>query len=435
MRVLILSTTTGYQLRAFNDAAEKLGIELVFATNHCDRLDDPWRDHAVPVKFHEEDRSVEAILRSARERPLDGVIAVGDRPVILAARVTEALGLPGNPPGAARASASKLLTREALDRAGLPVPWFFQVPARIDPRDVLARLEADRRQFPCIVKPIAMAGSRGVMRADGPGTLVAAFERLRALLARPDVRVQRDVALGFVLIEGYIPGDEFALEGVVDRGELQAFALFDKPDSLEGPFFEETIYVTPSRLAPEEQARVIHTVGAACRAIGLRHGPVHAEVRVNERGVYVLEVAARPIGGLCARALRFVERGQIVKEAAIQDLTPRGTLEEVLLRHATGAPVGDSVREPGAAGVMMIPVPRRGVFKRVEDLEQARAVPGIEDIVITAKPDQMLVPLPEGASYPGFIFARGDSAPKVEEALREAHRTLRWVIERPVEVV
>ena len=426
MRVLILSTTTGYQLRAFNDAAQKLGIELAFATNHCDRLEDPWRDHAVPVKFHQEDRSVHAILRAAQKRPLNGVIAVGDRPVILAARVTEALGLPGNPPDAARASASKLLTREALDRAGLPVPWFFQVPVDTDLRAVLARMETERRPFPCVVKPIVMAGSRGVMRADGPEALVAAFERLRALLARPDVRVQRDVALGFVLIEGYIPGDEFALEGVVDRGELQAFALFDKPDPLEGPFFEETIYVTPSRLAPAVQARVIHTVGAACRAIGLRHGPVHAEVRVNDHGVYVLEVAARPIGGLCARALRFVDR---------RGGGPPKSLEEVLLRHATGAPARDCDREPGGAGVMMIPVPRRGVFKRVEGLDEARAIAGIEDIVITAKPDQMLVPLPEGASYPGFIFARGDSARQVESALREADRTLRWVVERPVEVV
>lgn len=432
MRVLILSTTTGYQLRAFNDAAEKLGIELAFATDHCDRLEDPWQDHAVPVKFHEEDRSLNAILRSAQKKPLSGVIAVGDRPVILAARVTEALGLPGNPPDAARASASKLLTREALDRAGLPVPWFFQVPVDTDPQDVLRRMETDRRQLPCVIKPIAMAGSRGVMRADGPGALVAAFERLRALLGRPDVRVQRDAALGFALIEGYIPGDEFALEGVVDRGELQAFALFDKPDPLEGPFFEETIYVTPSRLAPAVQARVIHTVGAACRAIGLRHGPVHAEARVNEDGVYVLEVAARPIGGLCARTLRFVDRGQVEKKVRIPDLTP---LEEVLLRHATGEPAAGYQREPSAAGVMMIPVPRRGVFKRVDGLEQARAIAGIDEIVITAKPDQMLVPLPEGASYPGFIFARGESARQVEAALREAYRALRWVVERPVELL
>jgi hypothetical protein len=235
-----------------------------------------------------------------------------------------------------------------------------------------------------------------------------------------------------VLIEGYIAGDEFAVEGVVQDGELQPFALFDKPDPLVGPFFEETIYVTPSRLEPGAQSRILHTVRAACRALGLRHGPVHAEVRVNRSGVFVLEVAARPIGGLCARALKFVRRSQTSKDAAISGRT---SLETVLLRHATGSPAGGYEREPDASGVMMIPVPRRGIFKHVEGLDEGRAVSGIEDIVITAKPDQMLVPLPEGASYPGFIFAVGATAVEVEAALRRAHAALRWVIERPLDVI
>jgi hypothetical protein len=432
--VLILSTTTGYQLRAFDAAAERLGIDLAFATNHCDRLEDPWRDRAVPVKFHKEAWSVESIARAAAQAPLHGVVAVGDGPVRLAALAAERLDLPGNPPEAARITRSKLLMRETLDRAGLPVPWFLHVPVTDDPREVLRRLHGGgtRAPFPCVVKPLSLAGSRGVVRADGPDSFVAAFERVRTLLSRPDVRVLRDEALGFVLIEGYIAGEEFALEGVVSGGELQPFAVFDKPDPLEGPFFEETIYLTPSRLSSDAQAAIVHTVKAAIRAIGLRHSPVHAEVRVNERGVHVLEIAARPIGGLCARALRFVPRGQTLQNAGFRDLTP---LEEVLLRHAVGEPVGDFVREPAASGVMMLPVPRRGVFKRVENLEEARSIPGIDDIVITAKPDQMLIPLPEGASYPGFIFARGESTEQVAAALRRSYAALRWVIDRPVEVV
>jgi biotin carboxylase len=426
MRVLILSTTTGYQLRAFSDAAEQMGVELAFATNHCDRLEDPWRDRAVPVKFHQEAKSVAAIARSAAERPLNGVIPVGDGPVALAALTAERLGLPGNPPAAAQITRSKLLMREALDRAGLPVPWFFHVPVDDPPEDVLRRLHgaAMRSPFPCVVKPLALAASRGVMRADDERTFLAAFDRIRALLERRDVQVQRNAALRYVLVEGYLAGDEFALEGVVTDGELQTLALFDKPDPLEGPFFEETIYVTPSRLPAQTQAAIAHTVKAAVRAIGLRHGPVHAEVRVNPNGVYVLEVAARPIGGLCARALRFMEKGQ--------SLAP---LEGLLLRHAVGERVDGYVREERASGVMMIPVPRRGVFKRVENVEAGRGLPGIDDIVITAKPDQMLVPLPEGASYPGFIFASGDSAEQVERSLRDANAALGWVIERPVEVL
>ena len=429
MRVLILSATTGYQLRAFDDAAKKLGCELAFATDRCKKLDDPWRDHAVAVKFHdkERDRSLAAIERAAEARRIDGIIAVGDRPVVLAALAAERLRLPGNPPDAARVTASKLLMREAFDRAGLPVPWFFRIP--ID-EPIVAAL--DRVRFPCIVKPVAMAASRGVMRVDDEDSFREAFARLRALLERRDVRVHRNDDHRLILVEGYIPGDEYAIEGVVDGGMFTPLALFDKPDPLVGPFFEETIYVTPSRLADAAQHRIVHTVAAACRAIGLRHGPVHAEVRVNDDGVFVLEVAARPIGGLCAKALRFVRSSHgNGHDAECEPIS----LEELLLLHAAGTPVRNYVREPSASGVMMIPIPRRGLFKRVDGLDRAKAVPGVENIVITAKPGQMLVPLPEGASYPGFIFARDESPDRVEIALRRAHAALEWVIDRPLEVI
>lgn len=424
MRVLLLSTTTGYQVRAFDDAAARLGFELVFATDRCGHLDDPWRDRAVAVRFYDEDRSLAAIERAARDAPIHGVLAVGDRPVVLAALAAERLGLRGHPAQAARLTASKLATRQALSSAGLPVPWFFAVPV-----DATVERVLQRARFPCVVKPLAMAGSRGVMRADDERTFGEAFERVRTLLVRRDVGAQRNEAHRSILVEEYIPGAEFAVEGVISAGDLRTLAVFDKPDPLEGPFFEETIYVTPSRLDRKSHEVLVHTVSAACRAIGLRHGPVHAEARVNARGVYVLEVAARPIGGLCARALRFVPRGQTAQKAIAQDLTP------LLLLHATGASIEDYVREPLASGVMMIPVPARGQFKRVEGLDAARAIEGIEDVVITARPDQMLVPLPEGASYPGFIFARAATPERAEAALREAHAKLNWVIERTIHVV
>lgn len=425
MRVLILSTTTGYQLRAFDEAAKRLGYALTFATDRCKMLEDPWQDHAVPVKFYEADQaaSLAEIERAAREAPIDGVIAVGDRPVVLAALAAERLGLRGNPPAAARVSTSKLLTRAALDRAGLPVPWFFRL--RLD-----ASMDSavERARFPCVVKPLALAGGRGVVRADDEPSLRAALARVRSLLERRDVRAQRNPDHGFVLIEGYIAGDEYAVEGLVRDGDFVPLALFDKPDPLIGPFFEETIYLTPSRVATATQQRIVHTIAAACRAIGLRHGPIHAEVRLNESGVFVLEVAARPIGGLCARALRFVSRGGGENDPPI-------SLEDLLMQHATGAPVADLTREPQASGVMMIPIPRRGHLRGVSGLVEARRVPGVQDVVITAKLGQMLVPLPEGAGYPGFIFARGDTADQVESSLRAAHATLGWDIERPLDVL
>jgi biotin carboxylase len=412
MRILILSATTGYQLRSFGDAAARLGFDLTFATDRCHRLDDPWQDHAVAVRFHEIEPSVRAVVRAAADRPVDGLIAVGDRPTVLAARVAQALGLRGNPADAAAAAGNKRATRERFARAGLPSPSF--VTMRID--DALPPLPA----LPCVVKPLGLSGSRGVIRADTLDGARAAVARVRALLERKEIRAMRTGLEDAILIERYIPGQEYALEGVLNDGELQVFAIFDKPDPLDGPFFEETIYLTPSALAGSDAGRVADHVSRAAAALGLRHGPVHAECRINPEGVFVLEVAPRPIGGLCSRVLRFGGGGI--------------SLEEVLLRHAAGEDVRRFRREAPAAGVMMVPIPRRGLLKRVEGLEEAGAVAGIDDVRITAKTDQLLEPLPEAGSYLGFIFARGEDPARVDAALRESHRRLRFVIDAPIAV-
>jgi biotin carboxylase len=416
-RVLIVSATTGYQLRAFDEAAGRIGVELAFATDRCHMLDDPWRDRATPVRFYDEPASVEAIVASARQAPLHAIVPVGDRPAVLAAAAAAALGLRGNPPSAARTSANKSLTRAALASAGLPAPWFETVPISQARTDLLARA-----RFPCVVKPLELSGSRGVMRADSPQQLEEALARLRKLLERPQVRAERNPAHESVLVEGYIPGREFAVEGLIDRGCFHSLAVFEKPDPLEGPFFEETIYVTPPDSADGRlEALIVHTIGAAARAIGLQHGPVHAECRINERGVYVLEVAARPIGGLCAKALRFNGDGDTLM-----------SLEELILRHARGEAVDRRTRETAASAVMMIPVPRQGYLKGVDGLDAARGVPGISEIEITAKPDQLMQPLPEGASYLGFIFARAATSRDAVAAIREAHSRLTFRIDQPL---
>ena len=418
MRVLILSTTTGYQLRSFGESAARLGIELTFATDRCHNLDDPWRDDAVAVRFHEEDASLRAILKAAAVKPVDGVIAVGDRPVTLAARAAQALHVRGNPPAAVAASVNKKLARERFAHAGLRVPWFFEAP-------VDQSVVADPRvRFPCVIKPLGLSGSRGVMRADTPDGLNAAIARLRALLSRRDVRVLRSGLEDTMLVEGFIEGREFAIEGLLIDGVLHAFAIFDKPEPLDGPFFEETIYVTPSDLAEEQQAAILREVQRGAAALGLTAGPVHAECRAGTAGIFLLEIAARPIGGLCSKVLRFQRPG----ETAVP-------LEEVLLRHAIGENLEGYARESGAAGVMMIPIPKRGMLRRVEGLDEARQTAGVEEIDITAKMDQLLEPLPEGASYLGFIFARAPERRTVLHALTEAHAKLRFDIASPLPVI
>ena len=430
-RVLLLATTTGYQIRSFGAAAAAMGVQLVFASDRCDQLEDPWWDHAIPIRFHREQESLDAIVAAFAASPPDGILAVGDRPTVIAARAAELFGLPGNPPAAAAASRNKLASRAALRDAGLPTPSFEAMPLTSDVADVAARTV-----YPAVLKPLALSGSRGVMRVDSAPELVVAFDRLRRLLQSADIRIERDPAHDQALVEAFVPGAEFAIEGALTCGRFTPFTIFDKPDPLDGPFFEETIYVTPSRLSAGVQQRVIDAVAAAAGALGLRHGPVHAECRVNARGVYVLEVAPRPIGGLCSRAVRFVRTRQSwnLGDQGTADGAPV-SLEEVLLRHALGQDISGYTREPRASAVMMIPIPGRGVFRAVTGVTDARAVGGIDDVQITAKPDTRLVPLPEGRSYLGFIFAHGERADDAEQAVRRAHAALRFTIDRELDVI
>jgi hypothetical protein len=363
-------------------------------------LEDPWGDRAIPVRFEDIPFSVEQVAREAGSRSFDGIVAVGDGPAVLASKVAVRLGIPFHPPAATRACHDKYLSRQLFRSAGLPVPDYFRVPLRADPESA-----ARRASFPCVLKPLGLSASRGVIRADDSAAFAVAFERIRRLLEKtPDQ---------FLQVERFIPGKEYAVEGLMTAGRWRELAIFDKPDPLDGPFFEETIYVTPSRADVSTQSLIRDTVEHAARALGLWHGPVHAELRVNSEGAWMLEAAARPIGGLCARALRF-DGGM--------------PLEELILRHAAGQDVSAAHLSDRSSGVMMIPIPKGGLYEDVCGLDQAASTPGVEEIIITAKPGQRLIPLPEGASYLGFIFARAETPEQVELALLLAHSELRFVI-------
>jgi biotin carboxylase len=409
-KLVLFAATTGYQIRVFADAARRMGVDLTLATDRCGTLDDPWGDQAVPVKF---DHRMHRSLETVRELRCDGVVAVGDGPAVLAAEAATMHRVPFHPPAAARACQDKYLARQLYQAAGLNVPRFFRARTSEDP-GTLAR----RTGYPCVLKPLGLSGSRGVIRANDEEGFRAAFHRIRVLLEKShDLRFARSQ---YLQVESYIEGPEFAVEGLITGGEFRALAIFDKPDPLEGPFFEETIYVTPSREPDEVQRVLTETTGRAARALGLWHGPVHAELRYNRDGAWILETAARPIGGLCAKALRF-EGGM--------------PLEELIIRHALGQDVTDAKLEGNASGVMMIPIPKGGVYESTEGVERAAAVPGVEDVIITAKAGQRLVPLPEGSSYLGFIFGRRNSPAEVEAALRRSHAELRFHIATALETL
>ncbi len=407
-RLLLLMTTTTYRASAFLEAAARLHVPVVVGSDRPQVLAAANPGGNLTVNFLAPDEGAETVVEYAREYPLRAVIAADDDGVVLAATASAALGLPHNPVEAVSAVRNKHRTREVLREAGIPSPGFLQASISDDPVHL-----AHQVTYPCVLKPLSLAGSRGVIRADGPADFVAAFRRIVAILQTPEVAVHSGELAERILIEDFIPGTEVALEGLLSDGHLRVLTIYDKPDPLDGPFFEETIYVTPSRLPAPAQERITACTAEALKALGLRHGPIHAELRINDRGAWIIEIAPRSIGGLCSRTLRF--------GAGV-------SLEEVILRHALGLDTSDLEREGRAAGVMMIPIPRPGILREVLGKPEAESVPGIEEIRLTIPVGQSLVPLPEGARYLGFIFARDGTPERVEACLREAHRRLTFII-------
>jgi biotin carboxylase len=371
-----------------------LGAEVVVASEEEQAMAGAMGGRFVRIDLCDPDEAAERIV--AAVSPVDAVVGVDEQGVLVAAKTAELLGLAHNAPGAVAVTRDKARMRTVLSDAGLAQPRFQLLGPREDAGDV---------ELPCVVKATSLSGSRGVIRADTAEDAAIAVKRVRAIVEDADAEV---------LVEAYVPGAEVAVEGLLRSGHLGVLAIFDKPDPLEGPYFEETIYVTPSRLPGEVQDDVARTVQLACAAIGLVEGPVHAEVRIGEMGCVLLEVAARSIGGLCSRALRF--------GAGI-------SLEEIILRHALGVDPGDLRRATGASGVMMIPIPRSGVLAKVDGVAEAEAVAGVQGVEITIPRGQGVQALPEGDRYLGFIFATGETPGAVERALREAHGQLRISID------
>jgi biotin carboxylase len=402
-RVLLLLPTTSYRNEAFLAAGKKLDVEIITAADYCHQLAPAWGlDPIMAVHFDRPGEALEVILRSLQHKP-DAVLAVDDAGVELAALLAERLGLPGNPAHAVRQVRDKLAFRRLLREREFLCPAFHHLPSGEDARKLVPGLK-----FPVVVKARRLSGSRGVIRADDSEELVRAVNWARVIQSRAD----RDAQELGLIIEDFIPGREYVLEGTLTRGELTTLALFDKPDPLDGPYFEETIYVTPSRLPGAFQERIQQEVARACRFAELSDGPIHAEMRVNERGIWILEVAARSIGGLCGRVLTH-SLGM--------------SLEEMILRQVVAEPLAIA-GEGGAAGVMMIPIPRRGIFHGLEGLAAAQSVAGVTGVTITAEPGQIIAPPPDGASYLGFIFARAARPAEAENALRIAHRRLHFHI-------
>ncbi|HTD53727.1 MAG TPA: ATP-grasp domain-containing protein [Thermoanaerobaculia bacterium] len=407
-RLLLLIPTSSYRTTDFLEASRKLGVEVTVASEEPSTME-PWHPEGfLTLDFRDPERAAGQVAEFARRFPVAAVVGVDDETAVAAAAIALALNLPHVPIAAAVAARHKATMRRALAEAAVPQPQFRLFSTEGSPEEAAARVT-----FPCVLKPTFLAASRGVIRANGPSEFLSAWRRISRILEEPEAAGKGGAWAREILVEDYVPGREVAVEGLLHDGELSILALFDKPDPLEGPYFEETIYVTPSRLPGETQRAIAQVTGHAALALGLRRGPIHAELRVSAAGPIVIEIAGRSIGGLCSRVLRF--------GAGM-------SLEELLLRDALSLPIADSSRESPAAGVMMIPIPAGGILEEVAGVEQARHVTGIEEVTISAHLGQRLIPLPEGSRYLGFLFSRADTPAGAEEALRQAHSKLKFRI-------
>ena len=403
-RVLVIAPHGSYRTAPFISAANKLNIDVLIASQGEHSIVSEYV-HGLHIDFTDTEQAIETILTEARNSKFSGIIGTDDVTTELAAKVAVKLSLPHNDPQAVIVAQRKDLARLSLKKSGVKVPQF----------DLLNTTKPLPEQsikvnFPAVIKPVALSASRGVIRVNNDEELAQAVDRVTQMLSA-ELHLKDEVK-NVLLLEEFIPGKEVAIEGMLHQGELDVLAIFDKPDPLDGPFFEETYYITPTSYTEKIQQEIKQTVLTSCLAYGLKEGPIHAECRINENGVWILEVAARTIGGMCGRLL---------------SLGTGHSLEELVLLHAMGQRV-EIKKLDTAAGVLMIPIPKAGILKRVEGLLQAQRIPFINDVTIDVREGYELIPLPEGNSYLGFIFAEAPTVAEAEQALRDAHDCLNIVI-------
>jgi biotin carboxylase len=407
--VLLVVPSQTYRASEFLDAAIRLGVDVVCASDSAQAMAATAGDRFLELRLDDPDDAARTAERFASSTPIDAVVAVDDAAALTAAHVAARLGIGRNPVSAIEATRDKAQMRRRFSEADVDQPAFAVVAASGHESDDVERA-ATLLGFPAVVKPVSLSASRGVERVDDADAAQRAAKRVREVAVSSGCPSSEPL-----LVEAYVEGDEIALEGMLTEGELQTLAVFDKPDPLTGPFFEETIYVTPSRHHPDLLRRAEQEIARACAAIGLADGPVHAEARLSPSGaradarVAVLEAAARTIGGKCAKALRF---------------SSDRSLEELVLAHALGVQIASFAREDAASGVMMIPIPVSGRLDGIDGRDEALAVPGITGLDITVPIGKTIRAWPEGDRYLGFLFARARNPEDVEHALREAHARL-----------
>jgi biotin carboxylase len=403
-RVLLVLPTRTYRAAAFLEAARRLGVETAIASDEGSTLSYLHPERELVIDLEDPAAAARAVAERASGWPIDAVVPVDDGAVVAAAAIAERLGLRGSPVGAVAATRNKLALRERIGEARVDQMRWWLWPEGESPGPV---------DFPAVVKPLDQAASRGVIRVDDRPGLLRAGQRIRRALESDPGCVGSPEGRP-LLVEEFVAGPEVAVEAVLVDGALRVFAVYDKPEPLDGPFFEETVYTVPSELDEGRLSQVSATVQDATRALGLTNGSVHAELRLGGARPYVIDLASRSIGGRCSKVLHF-RSGR--------------SLEEIVLLAALGDDLGELELESGARGVMMMPIPRAGTVRSVAGQREVLSRPGIDGVELSVPLGGPVVPLPEGDRYLGFIFAHGQDTRAVTAELRAAYQDLRIVID------
>ena len=392
------------------DAATKLDLKVLVITDKSQVFSEYYPEKVITMNFEHWEEGLENIREWSERYDLKAVIGVDEESIILAAKLSESLCIEHNSLESVKLTKNKYLMRRELKKSGLKSPWFKRFSIDEKPKDIFTEL-----RLPCVLKPTFLSASQGVLRVNSFKDFVKGFELLSDLLTEMKVKKRGGDQVKWILVEEYIPGKEVSIEGIVNEGKLKDLAIFDKPEPLEGPIFQETILITPSILDEHLEFSLLETAQIALKALGIRKGPVHIELRINDKGNYILECAARSIGGLCSKVLEF--KGGM-------------SLEELILRSALGRNVEKTQLIDKAKGVMMMPTEKRGILREIHGIKAALAVKGITDVQITIKPGEMLEPLPKGDRYLGFLFAEGKDQDTVKIALQEAWLKIKVVLDK-----
>lgn len=377
---------------------------LVAATSRpC--VDDDLVDRFLRIPDRSSKEVAAYVERQCEGLLVSGVLASDDWDVVAAAMIADKLGLRFVGVETALAATNKFLMRQRLRNGGAVVPD-FQCFAIGDNAGEIAK----SLRFPVVIKPTYGQGSLGVIRADTVDEFEKAFQYTSRIIVDLDMRPSAVRDRSGILVEQYIPGEEYTVELLMHEGKPYSLAVFEKPDPLEGPYFEEGIYVTPIRRDEKIRSLLVEAAIRGSRALGIETGPCHCELRLSGELPYILEIAARPIGGFCS---------QVFADLMGFDL------HDLVLQNAVGLPVMPPPIADGVAlGVMMLPVPGRGNLARVSGVDRALDIDGIMSVKIHVEAGSRILPYPEQSCYIGTVLATGSSADEVVARLKSAAKAV-----------